>query len=476
LSKAAFDYEGRDMSSNRTSLRHAALTGGLYLAGRQVISIAMKIFGVLIITRLLGPQAYGSYVSASSIYNYIMLLGQAGIGVYLLRHDDTISETTFGTAYTMLLALSAFLFVLLEVGRYFMASLVDAKDFTLVAGILALALPLQLMSVPATVRLERNLNYKAIAFLELGGSFCFYAISAPLVWFQFGAVSLAIGFVAQQIVTSLGAFLWSRTYPKFAFDGAIASSIFGYATKYSIANWIFQLKTLINPLIVGPILGTHAVGLVAMAIGLLDVLSTMKNVAWRLAIAILARVQHDKEKLRIAVREGMELQALAVGVPIVGFALLGPFIVPWFFGERWAPVMDVFPYIAVGYFASAVFNMHSSVLSLLDRNHQVAFATAVYVALFAGTVALSTPHIGFVGYGLGECVGLLSYMLLHLYTRRAVGEINYLPTAFWAIGGLIGMFWGQIGIWAIAMPFVALAMPGSPGRLMFYYRKIRSKS
>lgn len=462
------------MASTET-LRQTALKGGAYLVGRQVVSIALKAFGVLVITRLLGPAGYGSYVSAFSVYQYILMLGQAGVGVYLLRQEGDVADEAYGTAYTMLAFMTVVLMMALEFGRGSLASWISVEGFSQVAAVIVFALPFQLICVPATVRLERALNFRAIAFLEITGQVFFYLVGAPLVWLQFGPVSLAIALVAQQAVICIATFVLVKTYPKFDFDRGIAKAIFLYAASYSFSNWVWQLRMLVNPMIVGPALGAQAVGLVGMTAGLLDMISVIKTIVWRLSVAILARFQDDLAKLRVAVREGMELQALAIGAAMVGFAWVGPVLVPWFFGARWAPVMDIYPYVALGYFTNALFNMHSSVLSLLKRNFRVAIFHGVHVALFAGVAAIMVPKVGMVGYGYGEVAALVSYVVIHYFTARAVGSPNYMPVVVWWVGIAIGLFWRDLGWWAIAAPFVALALPPSPGRIRYYFDKIRGR-
>jgi PST family polysaccharide transporter len=451
------------------------MKGGMYLVGRQILSIGLKIIGVMVITRLLGPAGYGTYVSAFNIYQYTLMLGQAGVGVYLLRQEAAISDKAYGTAYTMLMAMTIILAGAIELARYPLGAWIGVEGFPEVAAIIMLALPFQLMAVPATVMIERTLNYQSIAFLEITGQIFFYVVGAPLVMLHFGPVGLAVAWVTQQAISCISAYVISRTYPKFDFDKDVAKAIFTYAAGYSFANWIWQLRMLVNPLVVGPALGAQSVGLVGMAIGLLEMLSIIKTIAWRLSVAILARFQNDAAKLRLAIREGMELQALAIGSSLVGFAWLGGILVPWFFGARWAPVMDIYPYIALGYFTNAMFNMHSSVLSLLRRNMRVAVFHTVHVCLFAGVAAVLVPRIGMIGYGIGEVVALLSYVVIHYFTARAVGSPNYNPTFIWWIGIAIGLFWRDLGIWAIAAPFVALAIPPSPSRVIFYYHKIRGR-
>lgn len=456
-------------------LRQAAIKGGIFLAGRQVVSIGLKIIGVMVITRLLGPSGYGSYVAAFAVYQYILNVGQAGIGVYLLRHEGDVSEPTYRTAYTLLLILSVALLLTMEVLRQPLIDYMQVEGFGPVAAIIFLALPFQFLGLPAQVMIERELNYRAVALLDILAQVMFYVVSVPLVLLGYGPISLGIGWVAQQVCWCVTAFILARTLPAFGWDGTTGRQIITYSASFSVANWIWQSRMLVNPLIVGPALGAQAVGLVGMAIGLLEMLSIIKTIIWRLSVAVLGRFQNDVERLRQAVTEGMELQALAVGTILLGFGWTGGYIVPIFFGDRWAPVMDVYPYIALSYMTTAVFNMHSAAISVLGRNKEMTIAYIIHVLMFATVAYFAVPKLGMTGYGFGELATLPSYALLHLLLARLIGSPRYGVTALVWCATAIGLFWREIGAWAIAIPFIALVVPPVPSRLMFFYKKLRTR-
>lgn len=458
-----------------TDLRHAALKGGVYLMMRQVLSVALKIVGVMLITRALGPASYGAYVSAFNIYQYVLAIGSAGIGVYLLRQEGEVAEKAFRTAYTTLAVLALVLTLSLEMGRQWLAEWVNVEGFEGVAAIIIFALPLQLLATPAYVRLERALNYRAIAFLETSSQVGYYLVAISLVWLGFGPKALAVAWIVQQGSTCIFAHVLSKTYPKFAFDLTLAKAMGRYSASFSAANWVWQLRMLINPMIVGPVLGAQAVGLVGMTIGLLEMLSIVKTIAWRLSVSVLGRVQSDLARLRMAVTEGMELQLLAVGSILLGFGWTGDFFVPLLFGERWAPVMDIYPYIAVGYLTAAPFNMHSATLSVINQNRYLAVAFLAHIPLFAITAYFAVPVIGVVGYGYGEIAALPAYAIVHYFLARAIGSPDYRLASVWWVATVIGLFWKEIGVWAIAVPFAALALPISVRRLTGYYKLIRRK-
>jgi PST family polysaccharide transporter len=446
----------------------------VYLAARQIVSILLKFVGVMLITRLLGPANYGAYVSAVNIYQYAVALGYAGVGIYLLRHEGDLPEMSYGTAYSILIMTGLPLLAFIEAGAGVLATWTSVAGFEPVMRIIVLGLPLQLLSMPASVRLERRLDYRSVAMVEIAGQIAFYLLAVPLVVLGFGPRSLAAAWVLQQAVTCLAAHMAAKTLPRLSFDRATARGIVGYAAEYSVANWIWQARVLVNPLIVGPALGAQAVGLVGMTIGLLEMLSIIKTIAWRLSVAILTKFRSNVEKLRTAVTEGMELNVLAVGTILLAFGWTGHFIVPRLFGPRWNGVMDIYPYVALSYLTMAAFNIHSATLSVINRNRGLAVYHVISVTTFAAVAYFAVSRFGILGYGYAEVATIPAYAVMHLVIARAIGSPDYRLAALWWSGAAIGLFW-QFGWWAIAAPFLALAMPVSTKKLHRYYRDARRR-
>lgn len=451
-----------------TTLRAAVFKGGSYLLMRHIISIALKLIGVLVITRLIHPAEYASYISAANIYQYVIVLGELGVGVFLLRQPGEVSEQTFGTAYTLLLSIAVGMIIVVELAAATLADWINVPGFAAALSLIVFAIPFHLLAVPATVRLERALDYRSVALVEFVGQLVYYALAIPLVLGGYGAISLVISFLVQEFAVFVLAHTAARRTPVIAWDRRTATTMLRYSISFSAGTWIWQLRLLVNPFIIGHYVGAGAVGVVGMTIGLLDMLTIIRVIAWRISVAVLARFQTDMGKLREAVTEGIQLQALAVGSILLGFAWAGHVIVPLLFGERWAPVMDVYPYLAVSYLTQALFGMHTSALSVLQKNGQIAVFHLVHIALFAIAVSLLAPAYGIVGYGLGELVALSSYVLVHRFLVRAIGSPDYQLPALWWTGLVIGMFWRQIGPWAIAVPFLVLLWPASVRRVIFF--------
>jgi PST family polysaccharide transporter len=121
----------------------------------------------------------------------------------------------------------------------------------------------------------------------------------------------------------------------------------------------------------------------------------------------------------------MRLQIVAVGLPLVCFAWLGPWLVALLFGRPWMPVMTVFPFVALGALTNAAFNLHSSALYVRRHNLDVSLFHAVHILLFAGGAWWLLPRLGIVGYGWAEAVALLSYAVAHHAFARRFASPGY---------------------------------------------------
>ena len=443
------------------SLRTIVLQGGVFLYIRQLFSIGLSLIGVIIITRVIGPERYGSYAAAFAVSQFFLLVGPLGISVYLIRQSGPIDDKEYALAATLLLSISLAAILFIESMAGLIGSWIRATDVEQLLRALALVLPAQMLSLVANARLERNLDYRRIGVIEVSGHVIYYAAAVPLALSGFGSWSLAAGWCFQQFFLCVALHYASHHKVRFAWSTTIARRMFTFTIGYSTANCLWQLRYLVNPFIIGHFLGADSVGQIGLTIRLVEILSFVRGITIRLSIAALARIQNRPDKLLRAITQGMQLQILAIGPVLLAFAWFGPSLLPHLFGERWQPVMDIYPFIAIGYLTSALFTMHTSSLSLLHRNSDVSLFNILHLSLFVPTVLFAVRHFGIIGYGVGELVALLSYPYLHLKLVRAIGRPNYSLALLWWSGAGIGLFWKYFGWWAIACTFAVLLWPAS---------------
>jgi O-antigen/teichoic acid export membrane protein len=416
-----------------SDLRTRVFRGGAALAMRQSIGIGLSVVNVLLVTRAIGPAQYGIFAAVYGIVAFIANAGTWGIDVYLLRKSSEPTKAEYDQAFTLLFATSACFVAVLVLFRGAVAHLVGIAELALPLAAMSLFIPCNLLSLPAVVSLDRSLKFERVAMIELIGQVSGYLVAIPLAFHGWGAWAPVDGMVTTQFLILALSYASVSLRPRFRLESHLVRQMLAYGLSYSGAMWTWQARTLVNPLIVGRFAGAQGVGFVALAIRLVEVLSFVKQATWRLAMAALAKIEGNREKLRSSITEGMRLQAIAVGVPMAVFAGLAPFVLPPIFGLRWYPAFRIFPFIAVSYLLNAMFNLHSSVLFLRKQNLQVLHFHVLHVVVFAGSAALLVPRYGYLGYGWAEVAAFPLYLLLHLHVRSAVNSPDYRPALLWVL-------------------------------------------
>jgi O-antigen/teichoic acid export membrane protein len=455
------------------NLKQKVISGGMYLAIRQGLGMAIGLGGVLLLTRLIGPEQYGLYAGTFGIFWYFQTVFQMGVEVYLVRHEGDDRADIYHQSFALLLILGILGTVISLLGLPLLQQWTQIKGFIEVARVMFVALPIVLLAQVPMAMMERQLDYQRVALIELANQIIYYLIALLLASKGFGVWSAVYAWWFQQVQNLLLCYWVSGYRPRPHWDHKLAVAILRYGVAFSASTWVWYAKTLVNPLLVGRFAGAEAVGYVALAIRLVEVLGFVKTATWRISLSTLAKFQGDRGRLTRAVSDGMGLQILALGPLVVGFAWVAPWLLPQLFGADWLPVVAVFPFIAFGNLTNSLFNMHSSTLYVLERNWEVALFHGVYVTLFTGASWLILPKIGLVGYGWAELVAIVSYWVPHYYLLKRIGQPSYtLPVIWWAAFAA-ALFVYQIGWWtALGLPIVLL-LPATHKKLKEYFVSLR---
>lgn len=415
----------------RSDLRSRVVRGGAAIATRQGLGMFLSVVNVLLVTRIIGPFQYGIFAAAYGIVAMIATAGTWGLDVYLLRKGTEPNSAEYNQAFTFFFGTSVFFVTVLVLFRHSIAKLVGIPELAFPLAAMSLYIPFNLINVPGVVRLDRELRFHRVGLIELVGQASGYVVAIPLAFDHRGCWAPVLGALTGQFLALTLVYVSAPMRLSFHWERGLVRKMLGYGLSYSGAIWIWQLRLLVNPLIVGRFAGAQGVGCVALAIRLVEVLAFIKQATWRVAMAALAKLDGNMEKLRRSITEGMCLQALMVGLPLTLFAAIAPFVLPRIFGPHWDPAFRLFPFLALSYLLSAIFNLHTSVLALLQRNIKIAYFHTAHIILFAGSAAVLVPRFGYIGYGWAEIVAFAGYYLLHQFISASIGSPDYGPALLW---------------------------------------------
>jgi O-antigen/teichoic acid export membrane protein len=404
--------------------------GGAYLAARYGLGVVVGLGNMLVMTRWIGPHAYGLFVTAIGLVAFLSTMARVGVDTYLVRHEGAPDPRMYQVAATVVLLVAGCLTVVGAAVAPLLMRWYGNREFVAPYLTMLLMVPVTALTGIPMAKMERTLNFGGVAGIELAGQALGLAVSTIFAWSRPGVWAPVAGQLAWQIYVLVAACISARILPGLQFDWGQAREMlsFGIGVTASMRAW--QLRTLVNPLLVGHFAGAEGVAFVALAIRIAEALGTFRLVAGRMAIAALARLQDKPEEFRTALERALYWQVITLGPLLCAFSLLGPFIVQHVMSVRWMPSLTVYPFVAAGVLVNSVYNLQASALFVTGRQWTVMRSYGAHVALLAAGTAILVPHSGIVGYGWAELLACAAYFLIHT-GLAGTAVISYRKLAPW---------------------------------------------
>jgi O-antigen/teichoic acid export membrane protein len=409
------------------NLRTSALQGGVYLVIREIVGIGIRLIGVVIITRLIGPNAFGIYASAAAVVGVVAVTSQMGMEVYLIRQAGEPESALYDQVFTFLLVVSVTLSVCAAGLTVAAEHLIHGFEPTgRVLLVLLVSVPFNVLWAPAQAKIERAFGYRRMAWLELGGDITLYVVGIVLAVMGTGAMSLAVAYVAWQFWLLVGSYWLAKMRPRWRWSLSTNRALLHHGTSYSATGILVMLKGLVNPVVVGYFCGTTSVGFVAFAMRLLDTFGFAQRATWRLTLVAISRVRDQSDRLLRGIQEGMLLQLLSTAPPILALVVVSKWIIPIVFGPVWLPAVPVLALLAIAQLVTTPLTVEYAVLYTHARNALVAMATTLNVAVTFGLAVPLIARFGINGFGWATIAASATWITMHLRAKRAL-PLSYLP-------------------------------------------------
>jgi O-antigen/teichoic acid export membrane protein len=396
-----------------------------YLVVREAIGMVIRLVGIVVTVRAIGPRSYGIYAGAAAYVMFMSAFAQMGAEIYLMRAPGTLERRDYDQAFTFLLCTSIAVTAVAIGLSYAAAPLIRPIGVLLPLRILLLSIPINVLWAPAQAAIERQFRYRRMGILEVGGDIALYGTAVPLALLGAGPWSLVAGFFAWQTWLLGGSLLFSGLRPRWNWSPQTMREMSRHGLTFSGSQWVTRLGGLVNPLVVGSFAGAVGVGYVAFAYRLTDTFAFAQRGAYRLGIVAMSKIHADDTKrLRYGIEEGSLLQLLALALPFAAFGIAAHWVVPLLFGRAWSVAIPIYTLLAFAVVLNATGFIQTTFLYSRGRNNSVTLAAAVQTVVLAGSAVLLVKHLGVDGYGYAFLLALVDLVVLDRMVRRVIA-ISY---------------------------------------------------
>jgi O-antigen/teichoic acid export membrane protein len=428
------------------------------MGGRALLVLAFGVVANVLLARLLVPRDFGLVALGTVVLVFGGYLTEGGLGAALIRGAQPPTRRQLAAVNGLQFAAT------LAVAALVAAAAVPFGTDGLVVATMVASLPIAILKAPSIVALDRRLEYRVIATVDIVEALVFYGWALATVALGMGVWGMATGAVVRALVgTALMARLGPVGLVRPRWDWPAVRPMVSFGAKVQAATAVAMLRDQGLNVAVAAVAGVATLGVWNLAWRVLQVPGTLFAVVQRVSYPALARLVSAGEDPRAALEQGSAVVAVAGALVLVGLTGFAPAL-PAVLGPGWDDVPPTLLWSSLALLIGAPLTfVGMSYLFAVDAGGAVVRITISQAAVwFAVTLALvsplGAPAVG-VGWAAGAVVSATGYARA---TRRHSGARiprRLVPPALLALLG------GGAG-WTVASASDADVLRGVAGALL----------
>jgi PST family polysaccharide transporter len=356
----------------------------------------------IIIARLLGPDAFGTYAVALVALAAVLSFNELGISLAIVRWEGdprhiAPTVTTISTAASLV-----FFGVAYALTPAFATAMGDPSA-TDVVRLMLVCVPLNgLVATPAAL-LQREFQQGRRAIADQVNIWLGALISVVLAFLGWGAMSLAIGRVVATVVFSVMLVAFCPKGIRFGWNRDVVGPLLRFGLPLAGSSVIVFAVGYADQMVVGTVLGTQALGFYLLAFNLASwPVSMLSQPVRAVAPAAFARIQSDDSLMDRTFRAAFRLLT-AVAIPaccfIAGAAVP---IITFVYGEQWAPAALALQWLALQAVVRILFELSYDFLAVKRRTRALLFVQGIWLAVLIPSLLLGARLGGVGGVALAQ--------------------------------------------------------------------------
>lgn len=449
------------------NLATTAARGAKVLALAQVVKFAIYLLGLVTLSRLLGPSAFGIVAVATAFVGVAEYLRDFGLSTAAVREKNLSNDTRDALFWTNV-GLGIILTIVVCLLARPLAVVFQIPELSGVLGLLSLTFVINGFGAQYRAGLNRDQRYSLLALVDILGP-ALGLIAALLAIFAGASYwSLVIQFLTNALVTCGLLVFFGRWRARRPRRVAGLRRLYTFGANYAVSQLVGYLGNNVHTIALGLFGTPSAVGVYTrsfqFALGTLD---QAKAPALTVALPSLAQVSHDIPRMSMFLLRGQLLIAY-VTLPLAAFmfAASDP-IVAVLLGPQW---IEAGPVIAVLALAGALQQL-ATVSSWLFVTAGNAHGLRNY--MFVSTTlkilgVLSLVNYGAVGVAIGFTLAVaVAWPIAIIWSTRSNG-VRTAPLLFQGIRllavGILAAAAGKLAIFSLSLDnawaeiFVALGI------------------
>lgn len=325
-----------------TTVKARTISGIATLISRSFLLQIVSTAGFLALSIFLGRPEIGLFIAVNDLVSILGYFSDIGLAASLIQKKDKVSLIDLRTTFTVQQIIVLLLLILAFVLTPWLSSFyhIAGSGLWLLYGLLAAFFLASLKTIPSII-LERQLQFKQLAAVEVIETLVFYCVAVLLAWQGKGVVSYAWAVILRGVVGTILIYVISPWKVGLAFSKSSFKTLLGFGLPYQINTLVATVKDRFINIILWKIIGADGVGIIgwAQTWSQKPLRFIMDNVT-RVTFPSFSRLQDHPEELKRAIERTLFFISLITFPILGGLAVLAPQMVkliPKY--SKWEPAL-----------------------------------------------------------------------------------------------------------------------------------------
>lgn len=385
------------------NLKSTAARGGLITMLGQFLKLLLQICSNILLARLLTPDDFGLVAMVTVVATFVVMFKDLGLSQATIQKAEITHEQISNLFWVnVTLGLVLMLFTMLISG--YIADFYGRDELQSIAIWLSIGLFIGGASVQHQAILKRRMNYKLLAYIEIGSMATAVGLAIVSALYGLGYWSLIVLQLVQVIFVLIGVWWVVRWVPSLPTKGVGTKSLLGfggYMTAYGFVNYFARN---LDTILIGWRWGAEPVGLYSRSYSLLLLpLGQITAPISSVAVPVLSRLQDENTEFKTYYLRMVKVVAYISMPVVIAMGVLADELILFLLGEKWSAASELFQILAFAAFLQPVISTVGWVYVSLAR---------VKIMLYWGTVStLLTAVFMLVGLPYGATGVAISYSI-----------------------------------------------------------------
>lgn len=423
----------------------------------SLLSKVVSLCGTLVMVRLLSPGDFGLVAVAMTIAGIVAFFNEIGLGAAIVQRKEVAADELSGCFGLAVLASTALCAVVLALS-WPMAHYYEMPTLQPVLAVLAFSLYFGALDTVPQALLRKAMRFQVVLWASASTVLVQTAVAIPLAWMGYKHWAIVAGYLAGQTTATVIYWSVSGWRPVFPIRLGKGLQLIGYGLNVTYSRVLWHLYMNADKLIIGKLLGAHAVGVYDVARSLSNLpTSQIAGVATNIASPVFARLQSDLHSLQEAMlRLVRGISYLAFPV-LLFMAVLAEELILVLIGTKWTDAVWPLRALCLAEIVATIAVLQSQLLISTGQvrrlvRYNTGCAVVLPAAIAAGAYAGGLPGVA-LAWGL-------AYPLVSTWLLRESLAVAQLPLSRFMRAVGPAALWASLAALAILVVRPTLAAWG----------------